>query len=144
MNKELKVSKSIVIDAKAENVWDVLVNPEKIKVYLFGTETLTDWKEGSPIVFQGVYDGTSYKDKGKVIEVKLNKCLKYNYWACFSGLEDKLENYSNLTYLIEEHSENQVTFTWTQEGFANEKGCEHTAEMLGEMLDTIKKLAEDY
>ncbi|HHB51488.1 MAG TPA: SRPBCC domain-containing protein, partial [Saprospiraceae bacterium] len=38
MDKDLKVSKSITINATAEQVWDALVNPEKIKKYLFGTE----------------------------------------------------------------------------------------------------------
>ncbi|MBL4624123.1 MAG: hypothetical protein JKY42_03145 [Flavobacteriales bacterium] len=44
MNKDLKVSKTIKINASTEQVWDALINPEKIKVYLFGTETITDWK----------------------------------------------------------------------------------------------------
>jgi len=51
MNKNLRVSKSIAINSTAGEVWDALTKPEKIKVYLFGTETITDWKVGSPIVF---------------------------------------------------------------------------------------------
>ncbi|MFT4523676.1 MAG: hypothetical protein ACI8ZN_002631 [Bacteroidia bacterium] len=43
MNKKLKVSKSIAINASATQVWDALTDPEKIKVYLFGTEAITDW-----------------------------------------------------------------------------------------------------
>ena len=57
MNKNLKVSKSIKIYASAEDVWDALINPEKIKIYLFDTELITDWKVGSPIIFQGEFDG---------------------------------------------------------------------------------------
>lgn len=62
MDTSLTVSKSIEIKTSAENIWDALTNPEKIKVYLFGTEAITDWKVGSPIVFQGEYDGHTYKD----------------------------------------------------------------------------------
>jgi len=40
MNRNLKVSKSIEINSIAEKVWDVLINPDKIKAYLFGTEKL--------------------------------------------------------------------------------------------------------
>ena len=57
MNKELKVTTSIEVNADKGKVQDVLTNPEKIKVYLFGTETLTDWKTGSEIIFQGEYQG---------------------------------------------------------------------------------------
>lgn len=85
--------------------------PEKIKVYLFGTETITDWKIGSPIIFQGEYDGHKYKDKGNVLENVKNETLKYDYWSKFSGLEDKPDNYSIVTYHIENISDNKVGFT---------------------------------
>ncbi len=71
--KQLKVgatTSNINIESIPEKVWDVLTNPENIKKYLFGTEVLTDWNIGSPIVFQGEYDGQQYKDKGNVIEKK--------------------------------------------------------------------------
>ena len=56
MNRNLKVSKSIEVNSNAKKVWDALTNPGKIKVYLFGTETITDWQIGSPIIFQGEYE----------------------------------------------------------------------------------------
>ncbi len=143
MNRNLKVSKSIEINSNAEKVWDVLTNPEKIKIYLFGTKTITDWKIGSPIVFQGEYDGHKYVDKGNVLEIIRNENLKYNYWSGFSGLEDKPDNYSIVTYHIDNVSDNQVKFTWTQEGFANEEGQQHSENGLFGMLEQIKELAEE-
>ena len=143
MNRDLKVSKSIEINSSIEKVWDALTNPEKIKSYLFGTETITDWKTGSPIIFQGEYDGQAYKDKGNVLENKLNEILKYDYWSGFSGLEDKPENYSIVTYHIENKSDNQIRLTWTQEGFANEEGRQHSENSLYGMLEQIKKLVEE-
>lgn len=111
MNRNLKVTKSIEINTSSETVWDALTNPEKIKVYLFGTETITDWKIGSPIIFQGEYDGHKYKDKGNVLLKIPNETLRYNYWSGFSGLEDKPDNYSIVTYHINKISENQVRLT---------------------------------
>ena len=143
MNRNLKVSKSIEINSNADKVWDALTNPEKIKIYLFGTETITDWKIGSPIVFRGEYDGHKYKDKGNVLEFIRNKTLKYNYWSGFSGLEDRPNNYSIVTYQIDNISDNQVKFTWTQEGFANEEGQQHSENGLSGMLEQIKKLVEE-
>ena len=53
MNKNLKISGSIAINANAGKVWDVLTNPDKIKIYPGGPETITDWKVGSPVIWQG-------------------------------------------------------------------------------------------
>ena len=142
MNRNLRVSKSIEINSIVEEVWDALTNPEKIRAYLFGTETITNWKVGSPIVFQGEYEGHKYKDKGNVLENKPNELLKYDYWSGFSGLEDKPENYSIVTYEIEKSANNRVIFRWTQEGFANEQGQQHSENGLYGMLEQIKKLAE--
>ncbi len=142
MNKDLSVTHSIEIDATPAEVWDAMTNPEKIKVYLYGTETITDWKVGSPIIFQGEYEGHQYKDKGNVLENKPNELLKYNYWSGFSGLEDKLENYFIVTYLIDDAGDGKTVFTWVQEGFRSEESHKHTQEGLPAMLEQIKTIAE--
>lgn len=143
MDKNLIVSSNINIQSTPAKVWDVLTNPEKIKGYLFGTEVLTDWSIGSPIVFQGEYNGQQYKDKGNVIDSKKNELLKYNYWSGFSGLEDKPENYSLVTYKIKNLDDNSVNFTWHQQGFSSEEGKCHTEKGLTKMLEQIKKLSEE-
>ncbi len=141
MNTKLTVSKSIQINGSSSEVWDALTNPEKIKIYLFGTETITDWKAGSAIVFQGEYQGTQYKDKGNVLENEPNRLLKYNYWSGFSGLEDIPENYAIVLYEIAT-SGRQLTLTWTQTGFASEQGMQHTDQALPGMLEQIKAMIE--
>ena len=143
MNKKLVASKSIEINAESKKVWEVLTNPEKIKVYLFGTEIISDWKVGSSILFQGEFNGQKYKDKGNVLESEENKLLKYNYWSGFSGLEDLPENYSIVSYLIEDIDKDKVNFSWIQKGFSSEDGKCHTEQALETMLQQIKKLAEE-
>ena len=141
MNHDLIVSKSVDINAKPSKVWNALTNPEIIKEYLVGTETITDWKVGSEIIFQGEYDGHKYKDKGVVRENISNELLSYSYWSGFSGLEDKPENYSLVTYgLI--YSNNTTKLTWTQKGFANKEGHKHSESGMDEFLGNIKKIIE--
>ena len=135
MNKNLIATQSIKINTKAEKVWRILTDPEKIKIYLFGTETTTVWNVGSPILFQGDYNGQRYKDKGTVIKNIENSLLSYHYWSGFSGLEDQPENYSVVTYKIDDISENSVTFTWTQKGFANRESQCHSEEGLKTILE---------
>lgn len=142
LQMNLVVSHSVKVNASPESLWEVLTDPEKIKIYLFGTETITDWNVGSPISFQGNYEGQTCNDKGNVLEVEKNKILKYNYWSSFSGLKDQLENYAVVTYKLEQKNNGQTVFTWRQEGFANEAGECHSENGLKAMLDQIKKIAE--
>jgi uncharacterized protein YndB with AHSA1/START domain len=145
MNHNLIVSKSIEINASPSKVWEALTNPEMIKEYLFGTETITDWKVGSEVIFQGVYGDNnehSYRDKGIVRENVLNKVLSYNYWSGFSGLEDKPENYSLITYTLESDDNKKTKFTWTQKGYPNEDAYNHSVNGMDAFLQQIKGIVE--
>lgn len=142
MNHNLEVSKSIIVNADAAKVWDALTNPEIIKEYLFGTETITDWKVGSDIIFQGEYQGQKYKDKGIVRENILNKRLSYNYWSAFFGVEDKPENYMLVTYVVTPKGDNQTELTWIQKGFANEEGFQHAEKGMDSFLQGMKAIIE--
>lgn len=142
MNKDLKVSKSILINASIEAVWDAMVNPKKIEQYLFGTQTNSDWKVGSLIAFTGEYQGQIYKDKGIVTVNESNANLEYRYWSGFSGLPDLPENYCLVGYVFEEIGPNEVKLTWNQTGFSSEQGHQHTEKTLPDMLENIKKIVE--
>lgn len=143
MDKNLKVSKSIEINAPSQKVWEVLTNPEHIKMYLFGTTTTTDWQEGSPILFEGEYNGTVYQDKGNVLKNIPYSLLQYNYWSSFSGVEDKEENYFVVSYKIEQKKDKKIEFSWLQEGFATPEAMEHANNSLQAILEQIKKIAEN-
>jgi len=142
MDKSLIATSSIAISASPARIWAILTEAHHIKVYLFGTEVITDWEIGSPVLFQGEYQGTAYKDKGTVTENALHSRLAYTYWSGFSGLEDAPENYSTVTYLIEKLDSGSCQFTWHQQGFSSEEGKCHTQEGLKAMLEQIKELAE--
>ncbi|MFT5512602.1 MAG: hypothetical protein ACI8SE_001000 [Bacteroidia bacterium] len=142
MNKELVARESIIINASADAIWEVLTNPEQIKKYLFGTETITDWHVGSTILFQGSYDGHDYKDKGNVLVNEPKTLLQYDYWSGFSGLPDSPENYSIVTYQIDREYDTCSNFTWGQEGFSSETGQQHAQGGLMGMLEQIKQIAE--
>ncbi len=144
MRQDLIVSQSIEINATPSQVWEALTNPEIIKEYLFGTETITDWKVGSEIIFQGVYGENkeySYRDRGVIREFVLHQSISYTYWSGFSGLEDKPENYSLVTYTLAANN-SITTFTWTQKGFATEEGYRHSLTGMKEFLEKIKGIVE--
>lgn len=140
MDKTLVAEGHIECSKSKEKLWDALINPEKIALYLYGTETITTWEEGSDIVFQGVYEGHHYKDKGKVVRFEENKRLTYLYWSQFSGTEDKLENYGEVDLSIQENGNTRI-LKWKQTGFSSPKNCEHTQQGLAAMLKHICEIA---
>ena len=142
MREDLVVSQSIDIDAGPSIVWKALTAPEIIKEYLFGTETITDWKVGSEVIFQGEFDGKKYLDRGVVKENVENELLTYSYWSSFSGSEDKPENYSLITYTLTPKEKNETTFTWTQKGYADEESYNHSKTGMDAFLKQIKEIVE--
>ncbi len=136
---EAKVS--VVINASSKKVWEALTNPKLIKQYLFGTDTVTDWKNGSQIKWKGVWEGKSYEDKGEVIEAVPEKILRYTYWSSMSGLEDKKENYVTVSCIIT-NQKNNVKLTITQDNIKTKESKEHSEKSWSTVGEELKKIAE--
>ncbi len=141
MANTLTLEVSVSIKASKSKVWKALIDPEQIKKYFFGTETVSDWKVGSPIIFSGKWEGKAYQDKGTIVQIEKEKILKYNYWSSFSGTEDKPENYTNITYSLEEKN-GQTTFTILQDGIKTQEARDHSEQNWKMVMDSLKKLLE--
>ena len=139
---EKLISKSsTMINAPVNKVWDALTNPHLIKEYLFGTKTTTDWKKGSPITYEGEWQGRSYKDKGLVVDIIPEKLLHTTYWSSMGGKEDRPENYNNVLYEVEERNGGTLV-TISQDNIKDENELKHMNENWGIVLDNMKKLLE--
>ncbi len=148
MNKPLIVKNSITIHAAAAMVWDALVNPAQTKKYMFGCETISDWKPGSELLWKGNYEG---KDmvfvKGKIVEINPGKFLSYTTIDPNSGIADIPENYLTVTYDLKEENGDTI-LTATQGDYSTvgqgEKRFRETLQGGGwqPILEEIKKLLE--
>ncbi|WP_258100910.1 SRPBCC family protein [Marinoscillum pacificum] len=141
LNKDLVFKTSIQINSTASEVWDALINPEKIKKYFFGTETKSDWKTGSDLIFQGEWEGTPYIDKGTILSIEPNRMLSYNYISSFSQLKDKPENRATITMEVLEEND-QANLTLTQEGFETQEAFDHSASNWSSVLEDLKNRVE--
>jgi len=143
LNPDLSLSTAVEINAPIERVWEVLTNPELIKIYLHGTKAETDWQEGNPVKFSGKYEKFKNTDHGIIQENKHLEKISYTYWTGFSGLEDKPENYCLVTYSFNALENDRTEFIWTQEGYVDEAAVAKNAEGMGAFLDHIKQVAEN-
>jgi uncharacterized protein YndB with AHSA1/START domain len=141
MKKKLILEKTVELNSHASKVWDALTNPVLIKQYLFGSDAISDWKEGSPLYFKGVWEGKEYMDKGTILKVKPNELFQYNYWSSFSGTADIPQNYAIVTYQLTT-TNGHTKLVVIQDNFATEEARKHFEQNWGFVLDGIKKIVE--
>jgi uncharacterized protein YndB with AHSA1/START domain len=146
---QLLIKNTITINAPASKVWDALTNPEQTKKYMFGCETVSDWKVGSPLLWKGNYEG---KDmvfvKGNIVEIKPEKKLVYTTFDPNSTMEDISQNYLTVTYeLTTENGKTvlivtQGDYKTVAEGERRYKEAYNNGEGWNPILTEIKKLIE--
>ncbi len=141
MTKSYVAKAATTINVPPARVWEALTQPELIKQYLFGTQVTTDWKVGSPITYEGVWEGKAYKDKGVILQVQPGKLLVSTYWSALSGLPDIPESYQTVRYeLAAEDGGTNVTII--QDNNASPEDANHSAQNWSMVLDGMKKLLE--
>ena len=129
------------IDIRADKVWNALTSPDLIKKYMFGATVISEWKEGSKIVWKGEWKGRLYEDKGKIMRIEPGKKLQYSHYSPLSGLDDKPENYHTVTITLNENN-NRTHVRLEQDNNADEKSNEHSEKNWTMMLQSLKKLLE--
>jgi uncharacterized protein YndB with AHSA1/START domain len=129
------------IDAPPEKVWRALTDPQLIKKYMFGSEVRTDWKPGSPITWQGEFEGRKYMDKGEIIAVEPGRRLEITHFSPLTGQEDRPENYHKVSYELQQ-TDGGTSVRLTQDNSSSAEEAEHSAATWQMMLDGLKKVAE--
>ena len=142
MNKTLVASATIIINAPTSKVWSALTRPDLIKQYLFGTEVTTDWRVGSPITYKGQWEGKTYEDKGRILQIEPGRLLVSTFWSSMSGLPDIPENYQTVRYELAAEGKG-TKLTIVQDNNATQEDANHSAQNWGMVLDGLKKLLED-
>jgi uncharacterized protein YndB with AHSA1/START domain len=141
MNKGLIAKASISINAPVGKVWDALTNPEAIKQYMFGTNVISDWKKGGPIVWKGEWQGKKYEDRGVILKLEPERLIQYSHFSPLSGKPDLPENYHTVTVeLVSDGAETAVSLS--QDNNETEQAREYSEMNWKMMLDGLKKLLE--
>jgi uncharacterized protein YndB with AHSA1/START domain len=96
---ELNIKKTITLDAEAAKVWEALTKPEMIKKYMEGTEVISDWKVGSPILWVGTSEGSEkVMLKGSIERMEFGKLIQFTSLNLDAEYTDIPSNYVKATY----------------------------------------------
>jgi uncharacterized protein YndB with AHSA1/START domain len=141
MAGDLRTEESVTIGAPIRRVWEALTTPDLIKQWFFGVDTETDWKEGSPIVHRGEYQGRPYEDKGKILEIEPPRLLVHSHWSPVSGLPDAPENYERVSWELSERDDG-TELTIRESNLASEEAGATSEQSWRLVLENLKKLLE--
>jgi uncharacterized protein YndB with AHSA1/START domain len=141
MPQSLTATKSIVINATAQRVWEALTDPAQIKQYMWGAEAISDWQLGSSLIYRGTWEGKPYEDKGTILEIDPPRLLRTNYYSPLSGKPDVPENYAEVTYAVSPDAAG-TRLTVTQTNVEDDAARARSEGNWGTVLDAIKKLIE--
>jgi len=131
----------IDIAATPDEVWAALTDSERFGQAMFGTEVITDWAIGSPIVYRGEYEGKRFEDKGEVVELTAPTRMHVTHFSPMSGDADEPENYHGLRFDLEP-TESGTHVMLTQDNNSSEKAAAHSQGNWDTMLGLLKQVVE--
>ncbi len=141
MDQQYVAEASIIVHASVEKVWDALVSPEIIKQYMFGATVLSEWRQGSPIVWRGEWQGKPYEDKGTILKIIPMHTLQYSHFSPLAGKPDLPENRHLVTIHLSQKISG-VLITLTQDNNEDKESCIHSQDNWIMILRNLKKILE--
>ena len=139
----MKTTDSIIkIVAPRKKVWRALTEPELVKQWQYGSDLLTTWEIGAPIVFRNEWNGQVFEQKGSVLEFSPHSRVKYSLFVPRPDLQDIPEHCFFMTYELSE-SEGVTSLLVRQEDPRPAPPDEATGGDEGpDVLSTLKELVE--
>ena len=142
MAKDHIAKSSTTINAPVDDVWDALVDPKKIKKYMFGTTVTSKWTEGSPIKWKGEFKGKKYEDKGVIQRFEPGEVLEYTHFSPMEGKPDAPENYHTVTIELTP-SGKKTKVVLSQNNNPTVEAKKHSEQNWSGMLEGLKKMLEE-
>lgn len=125
-------------------VWDVLTSNGSRPEILFGARVESEWRLGSAITWSGEYEGRTFEDHGRIVELEdLQEPWRIvlTHFSPLSGLPDVPENYHSLRFELDE-IDGGTRVTLDQDNNPTREAAEHSQANWAQMLRGVKTVAE--
>ncbi|MBT31420.1 MAG: ATPase [Thalassobius sp.] len=142
MYKEHIAEINKIINVPIEEIWDALINPEKIKQYMYGTKSTSNWKEGSKIEWEGELDGKTFEEKGVILLMIPETMLQYNRYRLSSKLNDTADNFKTITIELTKEL-NGVLVNVKEDNNQDLEDKNYTEQVWNKILNNLKTLLEE-
>ena len=141
MSGDYTATSATTVNATPDRVWEVITDPAAVKEFMFGATLDTDWKVGSPIRWNGEWEGKPYQDKGTILAVEPGRKLVHTHFSPLSGQPDEPANYHTLEWTLEDHG-GATRLTLAQDNNPTEEAAAHSQAMWDKLVADVKAIAE--
>ncbi|MBX2904782.1 MAG: SRPBCC domain-containing protein [Taibaiella sp.] len=135
---------SIIIEASAAAVWEVLTMPILMKEWMAETpiEIETTWQPGSQITISGPWYKTRFENKGTVLCYEPYAKLSYTHLSSLSRLPDDPGNHTIYEFFLLSKDEAATELTFSARQFVTSAIYHHLAFYWRVTLHKIKQQVE--
>lgn len=139
----MRTKDSIVrIGAPVDKVWSALTLPALVKQWQYGSDLLTTWEPGTPIVFRNEWNGQVFEQKGTVLEFVPHSRVKYSLFFPRPDLADAPENHFFMTYDLTESGGTTSLLFRQEDPRPSAPGESSGSEEGPDVLASLKELVE--
>lgn len=135
---------NITINATLSKVWQILTNHAIMAEWLgepdMEIEVHTTWQVGSPIIIRGFHH-VRFENTGRVTSFVTERKASFTHLSSISGLPDKPESYSTITFTLEPAG-NDTVLALSIENFPTGNIRKHLEFYWRATIVTIKDRAE--
>jgi uncharacterized protein YndB with AHSA1/START domain len=132
-----------LVAADISKVWDALTNPDLTQKYAFALRVFSHWKVGSPVIWQGIYEGRKIVHKGQVLKIEKEKLLQITDYDALGKLVDVPSNYTKVTYELAVEGDHKTRLNITEEDFRGDQTrLNDAASFWDTILPKLKNLLE--
>jgi uncharacterized protein YndB with AHSA1/START domain len=134
---------SVTINAPRAKVWDALVNPDTIMQYMPVTSVVSEWKEGSPIVWTSEFQDKPFRVEGTVLRFRPDRLLEYDHSLPIFRSSGVAHSHEHRRVTIELRAiDAQTHVAVTEQGNKNKREFEHSEGSWRMVLNGMKALLE--
>lgn len=78
MVNDVIITRSVLLNATPERVWEALTHPKMTKQYYYNCEVSSDWQKGSALRWKRDDEGNEVSAEGKVLDIIPGRKIKYS------------------------------------------------------------------
>lgn len=143
MVNDLVVTRSILLKATPERVWEALTHPGMTRQYLYNCEVQSDWRRGSKLLWKGNYQGQEINGEGEILDLIPGRLIKYSGFDRLVEGDTSREGNIYITHEIIPHGAHTKLLTTLEHFEGDETRAEYAADKWDlEIMPRLQTLVE--